>query len=264
VSTGWVDGLVAEHGLTAAWTPIARTTTAWVALAMPSWATDHDHALAALDLGMCFFVLDDSRDLRCCHDLARICRGESPAPDRPLQGAFADLFRRLPGPLDHFRDTRLAFAQALVDRQTRRDFDSEGYLALRETTIYTEAWLALMEVLGGFVLDTRQRARVAPAFRAACRWQLLDNERVSLSRDARTGTPNVISLVARERRCSVGEAIAAIDARAATEFAAYEAAAGRTGDYAIDLYLDALACSVRAVMEGHRGIERYQDRVRTA
>lgn len=242
-------GLVAwirAHGLEAAWTPVLHTTAAWIASAAPPWATPAQRALACMDLGTCFFLLDDADDARApalYDDLDRMTTGAVPAADRPLQAAFADLFARLAalGSIDHYLAARREFAHALRRRHAVRTgaatLDLEGHVALRTITIYVEPWLSLWEVLGGFVLSPDQRALVAPALTPAIRWQALENDRVSVARDAREGTPNAAALLAA-RGLSPAAAAAEVTALADEALAAY-----RTADAA--LAAASVATSVR-------------------
>src|SRR4051812_7486289 len=87
----WIEA----HGLAEPWRPLVATTTAWIASAAPAWANEEERALACMDLGPCFFILDDGDDPLARRDLERITAGESAEPSRPLQQAFASLFARL-------------------------------------------------------------------------------------------------------------------------------------------------------------------------
>lgn len=218
----WIDA----HGLAGAWRPLLATTTAWIASAAPAWATEEQRTLACMDLGTCFFILDDGDDPLARADLARVTAGELPDPARPLQRAYASLFARLAdsGPLDHYLAVRHRFAHALDIRHAMRTGRTPlafaTYLSLREITIYFEPWLALWEVLGGYVLTPEERALVAPVFARANRWQALENDRVSVVRDARTGTPNLVALLG----LSQADAMREIRARADRELASYTVA----------------------------------------
>lgn len=265
---------IRAHHLEEAWTPVLHTTTAWIASAAPPWATPAQRAVVAMDLGTCFFLLDDAADhdaLARHDDLARVAAGCAPDRRRPLQPAFADLFARLAalgGPLDHYLALRREFAAALRRRHALRtggaSLDVEGYLALREITIYYGPWLSVWELLGGFVLSPAQRALVAPAFVLANRWQVLENERMSVARDQRTGTPNVIALHARARGKSLGEAVRAIGARADADLAAYRGASAALRapgtDAAVLAYLDAVDDGVAGAIRHHQQVDpaRYQ------
>ncbi|MEO8554500.1 MAG: hypothetical protein ABI678_31205, partial [Kofleriaceae bacterium] len=141
----------------------------------------------------------------------------------------------------------------------RHPLDVETYLALREITIYFEPWLALWEVLGGYVLDADQRALVAPVFDHANRWQALENDRVSVTRDFRNGTPNLVALVAASQRCSLTEATTVIRVRAARELAAYIRAMATVRASApaapIIRYLATLEAAVEGATRHHRGAD---------
>lgn len=259
----WIDA----HHLTELWQPLLATTTAWIASAAPSWATAEQRALACMDLGTCFFILDDADPAvaRARHaDLARITGGEAADPTRPLQLAYVALFDRLSaaGPLGHYLAVRHRFARALdLRHEIRRGqpVSAETYLTLREITIYFEPWLALWEVLGGYVLSREQRALVAPAFDAANRWQALENDRVSVARDARTGTPNLVALVADEHDLTIAEATHQIRSRADRELAVYaeEVRALRALPLgpAVVRYLEVLEAGVEGAMRHHRGAD---------
>jgi hypothetical protein len=221
---------IQAHGLSEPWRPLLATTTAWIESAAPAWASEEERTLACMDLGTCFFILDDGDDPRAPSDLARISAGRAPEPTRPLQRAFASLFARMGerGSIAHFLAVRHQFAHALDVRQAMREgggtLDVATYLSLREITIYFEPWLALWEVLGGYVLTAEQRSLVAPVFDPANRWQALENDRVSVDRDLRDGTPNLVALLADEEGCSLGAAALEIQARAVRELEAYDAA----------------------------------------
>lgn len=263
-----LDAFIDAHGLTALWQPVFATTTAWIDSAAPSWATAEHRALACMDLGTCFFILDDGDDPGARADLARITAGEALDPARPLQRAFGSLFERLAahGSLAHYLAVRHRFALALDRRHAMRTgrmpLAADSYLALREITIYFEPWLALWEVLGGYVLTPEQRAHVAPVFAPANRWQALENDRVSLVRDMRAGTPNLVALIASDRKISLGEATLEIRARADRELAAYSEAhrAVRSTDPAVLRYLATLDDGVAGAMRHHRAADpaRYK------
>ena len=259
-----LDAWIETHGLAELWRPLVATTTAWIASAAPAWATEDQRALACMDLGTCFFILDDGDDELARLDLARVTAGERPDPRRPLQLAFAALFDRLAelGPLDHYLAVRHRFAHALGVRRAmragQRPLDFATYLSLREITIYFEPWLALWEVLGGYVLTSDQRALVAPVFDPANRWQALENDRVSVTRDARTGTPNLVVLIAAQG-LSLAEATTELRMRADRELAAYTEAmrALRATPLAppVVRYLAALEAGVDGAIRHHRGAD---------
>lgn len=272
--TDWIRA----HQLTEPWAPLLGTTAAWIASAAPPWATPEQRALACMDLGTCFFVLDDSGDddaLGRHADLERVAAGIAPDPGRPLQRAFAALFDRLTvvgGPLDHYLALRREFAAALRRRHAirteRRAIGVEAYLALRETTIYLAPWLSLWELLGGFVLSRSQRALVAPAFVPANRWQVLENDRMSVARDLRTGTPNLVALVAAERGLSLADATVTVGDRAAADLAAYVVATAAlratVDDRSVGAYLDALDRSVDGAARHYRRVDPDRYRVTPA
>ena len=261
---------IRAFGLDPMWRPLVHTTLAWIASAAPPWASESDRALACMDLGTCFFVLDDSPPddaLARYSDLERILGGAPVDPGRPLQRAYAALFPRL-GADDHYRASRRTFVAALRVRHAMRAgelrLDAAGYLALRETTIYFACWLSTWELLGGFALSAAERAVVQPAFVPANRWQVLENARVSLARDARSGTPNVIAMVAAERGVSLATADTNVAARAADDLHAYRAAAAairaRPHATAIARYLDLVDHGVAGAMRHHADPARYHER----
>nr|HEX4314195.1 hypothetical protein [Kofleriaceae bacterium] len=217
------------HGIAAMVAPLARTTAAWIASAAPRDADDDKRVVACIDLAACFFVIDDSpRDdaLARVADLERALAG---APGgRPLQRALAALVRELEArgaPLAHYRAVRVAYATAMRVRFERgATLDSDAWLALRLATIYFEPWLSTWEILDGAVLDGADRARVAPVVAHACRWQVLENELVSLARDRAARHPNLVALVAAERGLDLATASADVAARARTELAALDRA----------------------------------------
>lgn len=256
---------IAQHGLTAQWEPLLHTTTAWIASASPAWGTESQRATACMDLGTCFFLLDDSpvdEALGRYDDLEHVASGGEPDPARPLQNVFAALFARMGTggrPLASYLALRVEFARAMRRRHALRTAaappSAAEYLALREITIYFAPWLSTWEVVGGFVLSPAERALVAPAFGPANRWQVLENERMSLARDARTGTPNLIALHAGEHGLSLAEAGRQIAERADAEHAAFVAASrtlrARTLSLAVASYLDALGASVDGARRHH-------------
>lgn len=202
----WVD----NQRLTELWAPLVDTTTAWIASAAPASASTEQRMLACLDLGTCFFLLDDATDdARARYDdLEHVASGGSPVDHRPLQAAFASLFARLAtwGSLASYLTLRVEFARALRVRERIRTgaaIDIEGYLALREITIYFAPWLSIWQLLEGFELSLRERAAVAPAFTPANRWQVLENERLSVARDQAAGIPNLIAMMAAHRGVSL-------------------------------------------------------------
>ncbi len=256
---------IAAHGLTEMWQPILHTTTAWIASASPGWATDDHRATACMDLGTCFFLLDDcpaETALDRYADLEHVASGGAPDPARPLQAAFASLFDRLAGTggsLAHYLSLRVAFARALRRRHALRGghaVSAADYLTLRETTIYFAPWLSTWELLGGFVLSPEERTLVAPAFEPANRWQVLDNERFSVARDARSGTPNVIALHAEERDLPLADADREIATRADLELAAFQSATSGivTSERppAVTSYLEALVAAVTGARRHNR------------
>lgn len=257
---------ISAHGLDELWRPILHTTTAWIASAAPTWATDSQRTTACMDLGTCFFLLDDSpagEALERYADLEHVARGGDPDPTRPLQTAFASLFDRLAGTggsLAHYRALRIDFAGALRRRHALHAVTAADYLTLRETTIYFAPWLSTWELLGGFVLSPDERARVASAFVPANRWQVLENERFSVARDARTGTPNLVALYAAERGLTLDAADREIARRADDELLGFRAAtiALTTAEHspAVTSYLDALAAAVAGARRHNRTVDR--------
>lgn len=216
------------------WAPIVKTTAAWIGSSAPAWASEGQRAIVCMDLGTCFFLLDDSpahEALDRCDDLESAAKGLDPDPRRPLQLAYADLIARLAASSPdtrHYLALRRQFARAMRVRHSlaseKRQIRSDMYIALREVTIYFEPWLSIWELLGGFVLSDEERALVRPAFVSANRWQVLENERASLARDAATGTPNAISLLASEHAISLSEASRMVAARAERELSTCAAA----------------------------------------
>ena len=227
-----------------------------------------------MDLGTCFFILDDSPHevaLSRYADLELVAGGAEPDPSRPLQGVFAALFDRLAAtgaPLAHHRSLRVEFARALRQRHAlrarRHDLGAAEYLALREITIYFAPWLSTWELLGGFVLSPAERALVAPAFAPANRWQVLENERVSVARDARTGTPNIVALHAAERGLSLADADREIAERADAEIAAYRIARRALCAYAPSHAVTQYLAALSAAVAGARRHNRPADPVRYA
>ncbi|MEO7096753.1 MAG: hypothetical protein ABI175_26075 [Polyangiales bacterium] len=245
-----------------------HTATAWIASAAPGWATTHQRATACMDLGTCFFILDDSPgDLALDRyaDLERAASGAAPDPARPLQSVFAALFERLAGTggsLAHYLALRVEFARALRRRHALRTGTAVSvaeYMLLRETTIYFAPWMSTWELLGGFVLSPEERALVAPAYAPANRWQVLENERFSVARDARTGTPNVVALHAAERGLPLANADREVAERADAELAAFRTATGRlmatARSPAVAAYLDALVAAVVGARRHNRAAD---------
>lgn len=258
---------IAQHGLTELWEPVLHTTTAWIASASPVWGTESQRATACMDLGTCFFLLDDSpveEALGRYDDLEHVATGGAPDPARPLQTGFASLFERLGAgtrPLGHYLALRVEFVRALRRRHALRAASTTPtaaeFLALREITIYFAPWLSTWEVVGGFVLSSAERALVAPAFGPANRWQVLENERMSVARDTRNGTPNLIALHAVEHGVPLAEAAQQVAERADAEHAAFVAASrtlrARTLSLAVASYLDALGAAVDGARRHHVG-----------
>lgn len=263
MSAALEDELVAwarAHGIAAMMAPLARTTATWIASAAPRDADDAKRLVACIDLATCFFVIDDSpRDDALARladlELALAGAGAGAPGGRPLQRAFAALFDRLGArgeSLAHYGAVRIAYAAAMRVRFERgATLDSDAWLALRLATIYFEPWLSTWEVLDAAVLDAADRARVAPVVAHACRWQVLENELVSLARDRAAGHPNLVVLVAAERGVEPAAAIADVAARARSErdevdraIAAITATAGPSPSPAL---ARSLATIVRAV-----------------
>lgn len=257
--------------LGALWSPLVHTVTTWIASAAPAHATVEQRLLACLDLGTCFFLLDDATDdARARHDdLEHVASGGSPVAHRPLQAAFAALFARLSswGSLAHYLALRVEFARALRVRERIRSgaaIDLEGYLALREITIYFGPWLSTWQLLDGCELSPRERAAVAPAFAPANRWQVLENERLSVARDQVAGTPNLIAMLAAQRGDSLATASAEVRTWADADLDAYTAAvlALRKGPLTTPVasYLTLLEAGVDGAIHHYKGADaaRYR------
>lgn len=263
----WVEA----HRIAEPWSPILHTVTSWIASAAPARATVEQRLLACLDLGTCFFLLDDAtEDARARYDdLEHVASGGTPVGSRPLQAAFAALFARLStwGSLAHYLSLRVEFARALRVRARIRcgaEIDLEGYLALREITIYFAPWLSTWQLLDGCELSPRERAAVAPAFTPANRWQVLENERLSVARDQASGTPNLIAMLAAQRGGSLAEAIAEVRTWADADLDAYTAAvlALRKGPLTspVASYLTLLEAGVDGAIHHYEGADaaRYR------
>lgn len=263
----WID----QRRIAEQWAPLVRTTTSWIASAAPAWATVEHRALACLDLGTCFFLLDDcvtdDADAR-YDDLEHVASGGAPDDRRPLQVAFASLFGQLAarGSIAHYLELRVEFARALRTRQRIRTgalaIDVEGYLALRETTIYFGPWLSTWQLLAGFELSTRERTAVAPAFTPANRWQVLENERLSVERDRAAGTPNVISMMAAQRdlASALAEARRWADADLDAYTAAVQVLRARPLSAPVAAYLALLEAGVDGAARHYQGADpaRYR------
>lgn len=263
----WVE----TYQLATLWAPLVHTATSWIASAAPARATVEQRLLACLDLGTCFFLLDDATgDAHARYDdLEHVASGGSPVDRRPLQVAFAALFARLAGwgSLAHYLALRVEFARALRARERIRSgaaIDLEGYLALRETTIYFGPWLSTWQLLDGCELSPRERAAVAPAFTPANRWQVLENERLSVARDRATHTPNLIAMIAAQRGDSLANALAEVRTWADADLDAYTAAvqALRKGPLTspVASYLTLLEAGVDGAIHHYRGSDaaRYR------
>jgi hypothetical protein len=257
-----VQTFIDTHDLGELWSPILRTATVWIDSAAPAWATAEQRALACLDLGTCFFLLDDCPTEPRHDDLEHVASGG--APSNRLQRAFAALFEQLStyGSLSHYLRLRVEFARALRARERIRSGEPttvEDYLALREITIYFAPWLSTWQLLGGFELTSREQIAVAPAFAPANRWQVLENERVSLARDRTTHTPNVIALLAAQRGDSLANALADVAAWASADLDAYTAAslalASQPVSPSVKSYLSLLEVSVDGAIRHYKGAD---------
>lgn len=190
----------------------------WAHATSPADATEVQRDLACIDLALCFFAIagaSEEEQAARIADLVHVLEGHDVDPARPLQRAYAGLCERLAAlglSLDRFRTTRLAFAKAMGARRGAAG-DFEAGFAARLATSYLEPWLALWELLHGFVLCDTERAALAPAMSHARRWHVLDTSRT------------LAMQLASERRYDVDVAAQSLLDHARGELRAFAAAA---------------------------------------
>lgn len=253
------DAWVREFGLQRALAPIVYTVLAWTVWCSPRGASMDARAVAAMDLGLCFFFLDDHPDdgaERLYDDVERLLDGHVPAAgDPPLQHAYHEIFERMAArglPLDRYREGRRALLRCYRRRRVAATFDA--YLALRTTTIYVDQWLDMWEVLGDFYLSAEERRNplLARARTSMIRWHVYENDLASIERDARAGVPNLVRL----HGGALPEAIAEVKALADHEERSFvEACAelrSRPMSQSVLRHLDLLEICHRGGIENYR------------
>lgn len=265
------DAWAARLELTATLAKLRGVVLPWVARCAPEGTSADDHCLAAADLALFIFYLDDldgpDEPLRFA-DAERILAGEIPSPDAsPLCHGWRDLLAQV--------STRgLSIERYLTDRQTalaawrtrnaaRRSgvtWRLEDWLTLRSTTIFMRQWMSLWELLTGRVVSDAMRARPAfeRAVRATCRWQVLANEVASVDRDRATGETNAVFLEMRERGVSEHEAVTRVMAMASAARRDFDHAARALLDDTDDVALQSYVHGLRVSIEG--AVEHYADR----
>ncbi len=264
------DAWAARFELTATLAKLRGVVLPWVARCAPDGVSADDHALAAADLALFIFYLDDldgPDEAARFAEVERILDGEVPPPDAsPLRRGWRNLLDEMaargPASARCVADRRVALAawRARNDaRRAGRRWALEDWIALRCTTIFMRQWMSLWEALTGRVVCDATRARPAfeAAVRATCRWQVLYNELASVARDRATGETNAVLLVMRDGALTEPEAAARVMAMAAaarTDFERARSELGAGADDALRAYLDGLAVSIEGA------VEHYADR----
>lgn len=242
----------------------------WVANCAPEGASADDHALAAADLAMFIFYLDDideEEESRRFAEVERVLAGEHLGPEAsPLQRGWSDLVERVAArglPMARFISDRQAVLAAWRERNDARRrariWSLEDWISLRSTTIFMRQWMSLWELVSTGVVSDQARAHPAfeRAVRATCRWQVLYNEVASIARDRASGETNAVLLVMRDRRLDERDAATHVlrtakDERDEFERAARELAVGDDG--VLRAYVDALRMSIEGA------VAHYADR----
>lgn len=255
------DAWMARHALSETLAPLRAVVLPWVARCAPEGATAKHHALAAADLALFIFYLDDldgPDEPRRFDDAARVLDGAAPEADaspllRGWHGLLAEMRATGRDTTRYLADRRDALRAWRVRNDARRRgarWTVSSWLELRGTTIFMRPWMSLWELLLGCALDDTARAHTAleSAVAATCRWQALYNEVASVERDRAKGETNVVLLVMRDEGLDMGEAVARVRAMAAVTRRAFDTAAQDAlralPTEAVRAYVDALRVSI--------------------
>ncbi len=191
--------------------PILHTSVTWVKRCSPPNASPEDIAIACMDLTLWFFYLDDflKEDYNIVFEkCSKILDGYQPTSDEPkLFHAYADIINRVAQRgynMQYYLQTRqdnlqyrVKFAQQRFHggmNENKLSFNE--YFEIRQTTIAIWNWLALWEILGNFYLSPLERTMpdVKRAVMAVSSAHFLDNDLVSVARDIKERTPNLVIL----------------------------------------------------------------------
>ncbi len=218
----------------------SKAAATWACYCSPDDASEPQRRLAALDLTLWLFAVDDHEGpdvdaylQRCRAQL----RGEGSSDDA-LGRARDELTRTLldaagPAGLRRYFESRIAYVDAIGRRNRVRDGRDplpsyDDYLRLRETTIYVDQWIEVWSIVAGFerpqagVDDPRWMA----AERAIAHCHILQNEPRSLERDRASRTPNLVDLLCAQQDCGIDEGIAAMAHQHQRACADYDEAIG--------------------------------------
>ncbi len=222
---GQVEGWLEGFGLRGSLAHAIETASAWTAICSPASASDEDRRLAALDLTLWLFAVDDdegplrAQALDRCVEQLHGRRPSGPAGREPVVAArerLLELIGARASSLDRYRRSRVRYVEAVGRRDGMRPDEPppsfEDYLRLRETTIYVEQWIELWGALRSIDLQAdRDRApELRTATRAIVHWNIFDNEPRSLTRDRARGTPNLVDLWSRERGCEPTDGVGSV------------------------------------------------------
>lgn len=213
----------------------------WNLWVSPSHASAQDIALAAFDIALWVFSLDDytGEDYEAYYDqcLATLAGG-TPSPERPVLRLFADHWERLATrgcQMERYvssrKDIIVAYRRRNLISRAKLSVRFDEYLELRRFLIGTRVWLSAWEVLDDFWVpdDQFDAPVVRQALKALIYGQVLENDIYSLKRDIKSGTPNLVLMHAREHGLGVDDAVGSLRtlfrANEATFRAAKEAAA---------------------------------------
>lgn len=196
-----------------------KTVVTWVDLCSPRSATPERLLLAARDLLVVFFSLDDCSGEECEWYLDRCERilntGDHLETSSPLLDAYRDTIAEISacgGDASFYKQGKLDLIAHYRWRAAFRECSSgltvDEYLSHRRVTIYTRQWIDIWELLADCHISEGERNSevVRSAVSEMVDWQFLQNDLVSVERDIRKGEPNIVTLLRHQEGCGLDEA----------------------------------------------------------
>jgi len=236
-----VERWLAERGLSEEVRRCSEPAVAWGYYCSPAEASLDQLELAALDLALWLFAVDDYAGPDADDHLGRCLEqlrghGEPEAPVERARSMLLDRMCRAGATTEGYLRSRERYVEAIAQRNRYREGRAaapsfDAYLELRETTIYVEQWVEVWGLVSGFApcsLGSRQ-PRCVQAERAIAHAHILRNEARSLDRDREAGIPNLVELLSAREGCSVDESTRILEERYRVACARYDEARGPLG-----------------------------------
>jgi Terpene synthase family 2, C-terminal metal binding len=219
----WVDG----SDLSKSFESDFLVAATWTITCSPPHASIEELAIATMDLHLWFLYLDDyggSDYADLYQGLSRVISGlefvgSDESEVRRVLKQFSDHIQRLAQrglPMTRYIDERKT-ALATYERRNRNNEvgampSFAELLELREITTLFRLWYTLWEILDGFQITREEyESQIFDrAIAATTRWHVFINDLHSLPRDTKTGMPNLVSCLERDRGMSREDSVAFI------------------------------------------------------